>query len=214
MVTQEVKGGYSRGCVEAEISSSASVGVGGQPVVSVGGHAKMLFARLLRWINVHHCRVQVAQLVHEAMVDFAGHRLTSFRLGGPYEGAGGRDLAQGLALLLGIQSLYGPGIVGVRHLYRDPLESGPVEQPRVLVLRECPGDVTGPQSNGLQDIGGQCSLVAEENDVRDGEASARLEDPEGLGDHGGLVGGEVYDAVGDHYVYVVLGERNVLDLAL
>jgi hypothetical protein len=57
MVTREVKGvysrgcveaeissSYSRGCVEAEISSSASVGVGGQPVVSVGGHAMMLFA--------------------------------------------------------------------------------------------------------------------------------------------------------------------------
>jgi hypothetical protein len=44
MVTQEVKGGYSPGCVEAEISSSASVGVGGQIVVSVGGYAMMLFA--------------------------------------------------------------------------------------------------------------------------------------------------------------------------
>jgi len=44
MVTQEVKGVYSRGCVEAELEISASVGVGGQPVVSVGGHAMMLFA--------------------------------------------------------------------------------------------------------------------------------------------------------------------------
>ena len=44
MVTQDVKWVYSRGCVDAKISSSASVGVGGQTVVSVGGHAMMLFA--------------------------------------------------------------------------------------------------------------------------------------------------------------------------
>ena len=33
----------------------------------------MLFARLLQRIDVHDCPVQVAQLVHQSVVDFAGY---------------------------------------------------------------------------------------------------------------------------------------------
>jgi hypothetical protein len=52
------------------------VRVGGQPVVAVGGHAMMLFARLLRRVDMHHGRLQVVQLVQQAVVDLAGYRVT------------------------------------------------------------------------------------------------------------------------------------------
>jgi hypothetical protein len=38
------------------------------------------------------------------------------------------------------------------------------------------------------------------DDVGDAEAPARFEDPVGLGEHGGLVGGQVDDAVGNDHI--------------
>src|SRR5207344_614059 len=46
------------------------------------------------------------------------------------------------------------------------------------------------------------------NDVGDAEASAGLEDTECFGEYGGLVGGQVDDAVGDHDVHGFGGQRN------
>src|SRR5215208_5674650 len=57
------------------------------------------------------------------------------------------------------------------------------------------------------------ALVAKEHHVRDREAPRRLKNPVGFGNHPGLVGGEVDDAVGDHHVHVVFGQRYVLDVA-
>src|SRR5829696_6140194 len=56
--------------------SSASVGVGRQTVVAVGGDPMVLLARLLRRVDVHHGRLQVAQLVQQAVVDLAGYLVT------------------------------------------------------------------------------------------------------------------------------------------
>jgi hypothetical protein len=47
------------------------VGVGRQAVVAVCGYAVVLLARLLHRIDVHHDRLQVAQLMQEAVVDLA-----------------------------------------------------------------------------------------------------------------------------------------------
>src|SRR5215208_6083147 len=49
-----------------------SVGVMGQIVVAVSVHAVVLLTRLLHRINVHHGRVKIAQLVHQAVVDLSG----------------------------------------------------------------------------------------------------------------------------------------------
>ena len=43
--------------------SSASVGVGRQPVVAVGGYAVVFLTRLLYWIDVYDGTTQVAQVV-------------------------------------------------------------------------------------------------------------------------------------------------------
>ena len=56
--------------------------------------------------------------------------------------------------------------------------------------------------------------LAAHDDVGDGEAAARLEHAEGLAQHAVLVGREVDDAVGDDDVHRVVGQRDVLDLAL
>ena len=52
------------------------MGVGRQAVVAVCGHAVVLLARPLRRIDVHHDRLQVAQLVQEAVVGLANHSLS------------------------------------------------------------------------------------------------------------------------------------------
>jgi hypothetical protein len=52
------------------------------------------------------------------------------------------------------------------------------------------------------------------DDVGDAQAAAGAQDAEGLGEHGGLVDGEVDDAVGDHDVDGVAGQRDGLDVAL
>jgi len=56
--------------------------------------------------------------------------------------------------------------------------------------------------------------VASRHHVGDGEAPARLEDAEGLGEHAVLVGGEIDDAVRNDHVDRIVGQRNGLDLAL
>jgi hypothetical protein len=43
--------------------------------VTVRIHSVVLLARLLRRIDVHHGRLQVVQLVQQAVVDLAGHRV-------------------------------------------------------------------------------------------------------------------------------------------
>jgi len=51
------------------------------------------------------------------------------------------------------------------------------------------------------------------NDVGYAEAAAGFEDAEGLSEHGGLVGGQVDDAVGDDHVDTAVGQRDGFDLA-
>ena len=68
------------------------------------------------------------------------------------------------------------------------------------------------QSSTLRRIVGRD--LASHHDVRDREAPARLEHAERLGQHAVLVGREVDHAVRDDDVDRVVGQRNVLDLAL
>src|SRR3712207_5401571 len=66
----------------------------------------------------------------------------------------------------------------------------------------------------VHQFGGQEAFVSQEDYVRDGEPPTGLEDPVSLPENLLLLGGEVYDAVGDHHVHVLVGQRNLLDLPL
>src|SRR5918998_2828055 len=156
-----------------------------------------------------------APLCSKTSISWSGNaRLLLDRLLGPHEGASGRHLPERLVLLRRVQTLYSPRVVDVRHLHRDVLESRPDEQRLVLLLLQRPDNAPGPQPNGLEHLVGELGLGAEEDYVRDGEASSRPKDPVGLGDDLRLVRREVDDAVGDHHIDVLVWQRHVLDVAL
>ena len=82
-----------------------------------------------------------------------------------------------------------------------------------VVLRpgQCPGDAAdvGP---GRRAVGGGEAVLGD--DIGNADPAAGHQDPEHLGEHCGLVGGQVDHAVGDHHIDGRVGEREVLDLAL
>src|ERR671910_711221 len=119
------------------------------------------------------------------------------RLLSPDEGARGRYLSERLALLWRVEAFYGLGIVDVLDLHRDILEACLPKQRLVLLPLQSSHHAPRPQTHGLQHLVGELGLGAEKDHVGNCEAAPRLEDTVDLGDHLGLVGGEVYDTVGD-----------------
>src|SRR5215217_7493211 len=79
-------------------------------------------------------------------------RLLLDRLLGPHEGASGRHLPERLALLRGVEAVYGLGIVDVLNLHRDVLKARLLEQRLVLLLLQRPDHAPGPQPNGLEHL--------------------------------------------------------------
>ena len=91
------------------------------------------------------------------------------------------------------------------------VEAGGGELARVLVLLERAGDAADPQLHAAPHLGRH---LAANHDVGDREAAAGLEHAEGFAQHAILVGREIDHAVGDDHVDGVVGQRDVLDLAL
>ena len=116
-------------------------------------------------------------------------------------GSGGA--ADGLVFNLGIGVEVGLGVDDL-----DVLESGGFELALVVGDADGAGDAANVGHDVVGEFGREGFL---EGDIGDGEAAAGLEDADDLLKDGGLVGGEIDDAVGDDAIDGGGGEGNFID---
>ena len=93
----------------------------------------------------------------------------------------------------------------------DVSEPGPPKGVGVLVDRDRPCDAPGPRVEARLRFRRQ---LAQRDHVGHREAPARPQHPMRFAEHGGLVGGQVDDAVRDHDVDARVGKGDLLDRAL
>src|SRR5438093_6094275 len=93
----------------------------------------------------------------------------------------------------------------------DLVEAGYGQLVSVVGFVEGSGDTADPEKHAAANFGLD---FAAGDDVGDGEAATGLEDSEGFAQDLSFVGREIDHAVGDDYVHGVVGQRDVLDLAL
>ena len=103
----------------------------------------------------------------------------------------------------------GRGLVGERD--RGIGEPGGRQSLQVLRAGQRAGDAPGIGPGG-RPVGGRQMVLGDH--VGNADPPAGYQDTEHLGEHGGLVGGQVDDAVGDHHVDGRVRQRDGLDLAL